>query len=38
MENEKKISLWDKAHQIGPVLELAPGFSFDSDSEVKIED
>ena len=33
---EKKMSLWERAHQIGPVIRLAPGFSFDSDSKIKL--
>lgn len=38
---ETKISLWERAHAYasqfdGPLLELAPGFSFDSDSTIKL--
>ena len=38
---ETKTSLWERAHAYaaqfdGPVLELAPGFSFDSDSTIKL--
>ena len=41
MENDKKKSLWERARAYaacfaGPLIELAPGFSFDSDSEVKL--
>ena len=35
---EKKQSLWEIAEQMGPVIELVPGFSFDSDSKVKLYD
>lgn len=35
---ETETSLWEKAHQIGPVVELVPGFSFDSDSEISLYD
>lgn len=34
--NRTKMSLWERAKKIGKVLELAPGFSFDSDSKVKL--
>ena len=34
--SEKKMSLWERAHQMGPVIKLAPGFSFDSDSKIKL--
>ena len=33
---KKKLSLWERAKKMGKVLELAPGFSFDSDSKVKV--
>ena len=33
---KKKLSLWERAKRMGKVLELAPGFSFDSDSKVKV--
>ena len=38
---ETKTSLWERAHSFasqfdGPLLELAPGFSFDSDSATKL--
>ena len=38
---ETKTSLWERAHAFasqfdGPLLELAPGFSFDSDSTTKL--
>ena len=32
---KKKLSLWERAKRMGKVMELAPGFSFDSDSKVK---
>jgi hypothetical protein len=35
---ETKTSLWEKAHHIGPVVELVPGFSFDSDSKIRLYD
>jgi len=35
-KKDKKLSLWDRAKKMGKVLELAPGFSFDSDSKVKV--
>lgn len=34
----EKISLWERAHRIGKVCELVPGFSFDSDSEINLYD
>ncbi|MCH5311003.1 MAG: hypothetical protein J1E57_03485 [Prevotella sp.] len=34
--NGEKISLLERARRIGPVLVLVPGFSFDSDSKVKL--
>lgn len=34
--NQKKVSLWERAHEIGPAFELVPGFSFDSDSKIKL--
>lgn len=34
----ERLSLWDRAQILGPVLELVPGFSFDSDSKVKLYD
>lgn len=36
IKKDKKLSLWDRAKKMGKVLELAPGFSFDSDSKVKV--
>lgn len=36
-EREKK-SLWEIAHEMGPICELVPGFSFDSDSKIKLYD
>ena len=36
MKKEKKLSLWERAKKMGKVLELTPGFSFDSDSQVKV--
>jgi hypothetical protein len=36
MIKEKKLSLWERAKKMGKVLELTPGFSFDSDSQVKV--
>ena len=36
MTKEKKLSLWERAKKMGKVLELTPGFSFDSDSQVKV--
>jgi len=35
---ERKLSLWEVAHKMEPMFELAPGFSFDSDSKVKLYD
>jgi hypothetical protein len=35
---EKKQSLWEIAHNMEPMFELVPGFSFDSDSKVKLYD
>lgn len=35
---EKKQSLWEIAHEMEPMFELMPGFSFDSDSKVKLYD
>ena len=35
---EKKMSLWERAHLLGPTMETVPGFSFDSDSEIKLYD
>ena len=32
---KEKLSLWERAKRMGKVMELAPGFSFDSDSKVK---
>ena len=32
----EKISLFERAKRLGPVFTLAPGFSFDSDSKVKL--
>ena len=32
----EKLSLLDRAKRMGKVLELVPGFSFDSDSQVKL--
>ena len=37
-KNERKQSLWDKAHEMEPMFELVPGFSFNSDSKVKLYD
>lgn len=34
----EKISLLERARRIGPVLTLVPGFSFDSDSRIKLYD
>ena len=36
VNKERKLSLWERAKRMGKVLELAPGFSFDSDSKVKV--
>ena len=36
--NDRKESLWEIAHKMDPMFELAPGFSFDSDSKVKLYD
>ena len=33
---KEKLSLWEIAERIGPVVELVPGFSFDSDSKIKL--
>ena len=32
----EKLSLWERAKRMGKVMELVPGFSFDSDAKVKI--
>lgn len=32
----EKLSLLERARRLGPILTLMPGFSFDSDSEVKL--
>ena len=34
-KGKEKLSLWERAKRMGKVMELAPGFSFDSDSKVK---
>ena len=36
MTKQTKLSLWERAKKMGKVLELTPGFSFDSDSQVKV--
>ena len=36
MTKQKKLSLWERAKKMGKVLELTPGVSFDSDSQVKV--
>ena len=33
---KNKLSLWERAKRMGKVLELAPGFSFDSDSQKNV--
>ena len=33
---ERRMSILEIARIMGPVVELAPGFSFDSDSKVKL--
>lgn len=32
---KEKLSLWERAKRMGKVMELVPGFSFDSDAQVK---
>ena len=32
----EKISYWERFHRLGKLFELAPGFSFDSNSQVKL--
>ena len=34
--SRRKLSLWERAKRMGKVMELAPDFSFDSDSKVKL--
>ena len=36
VDNGEKISLWERAKRLGSVFQLVPGFSFDSDSKVKL--
>lgn len=38
IDNGEKISLWERAERLGVTLQLVPGFSFDSDSKVKMFD
>ena len=38
VDKGEKISLWERAERLGVTLQLAPGFSFDSDSKVKMFD
>ena len=35
-DNRERQSLLERARRMGKVLELVPGFSFDSDSQVKL--
>ena len=32
---KENLSLWERAQRMGKVMELVPGFSFDSDSKIK---
>ena len=36
IDKGEKISLMERARRLGKVFELVPGFSFDSDSQVKL--
>ena len=38
LKSDEKLSLWERAQRLGPTIELVPGFSFDSDSKVKLYD
>lgn len=38
IKERAKLSLWEIAHSRESMFELAPGFSFDSDSKVKLYD
>ena len=38
IKEREKLSLWEIAERMGPVIELVPGFSFDSDSKIKLYD
>jgi len=35
-KKKEKLSLMQRAKRIGPAIELVPGFSFDSDSKIKL--
>ena len=35
---QQKLSPWDRALRLGPTIELISGFSFDSDSKVRLQD
>lgn len=37
-KRQEKLSPWDRALRMGPTIELIPGFSFDSDSKVRLQD
>ncbi len=36
VDRGEKISYWERFHRLGKVFDLVPGFSFDSDSKVKL--
>ena len=38
IQEREKMSIWEIAEKMGPVAELVPGFSFDSDAKVKLYD
>ena len=38
IKEREKMSIWEIAEKMGPVIELVPGFSFDSDAKVKLYD
>ena len=36
IDRGEKISLMERSKRLGPIMSLVPGFSFDSDSKVKL--
>lgn len=38
IDRGEKITYWERFERLGPVFQLVPGFSFDSDSKVKLYD